>query len=118
MGADVAPALFVMNPVEPYNTTSEFDRYAWSRKLTKLELVNNYFGRQFNSPNDVAVNPRNNDLYWTDTLYGYLQDFRPPPALPQQVYRITPETGAVSVVADGFGHPNGVLIMVQALACD
>lgn len=70
--------------------------------------MNNYFGRQFNSLNDVAVNPRNGDVYFTDTLYGYLQDFRPPPALPNQVYRLTPSTGAVSAVADGFELPNGI----------
>jgi sugar lactone lactonase YvrE len=33
-------------------------------------LLNNYFGRQFNSLNDVAINPRNDDIYFTDTLYG------------------------------------------------
>jgi gluconolactonase len=69
--------------------------------------VNNYFGRQWNSLNDVAVNPQNGDVYFTDTLYGYLQMFRPSPEIPNQVYRFTPSTGAVSVVADGFDLPNG-----------
>ncbi|KAL2415640.1 hypothetical protein ABEF95_004561 [Exophiala dermatitidis] len=92
-GNDTAPSLYVMNPVEPYNTTV---------------LLNNYFGRQFNSLNDIAINPRNGDIYFTDTLYGYLQDFRPPPALPNQVYRLNPDTGAVTVVADGFDLPNGI----------
>ena len=72
-------------------------------------LVNNYYGRQFNSLNDISVNPRNGDVYFTDTLYGYLQDFRPPPALPNQVYRFNPSTGAVTVVADGFDLPNGTV---------
>ncbi|KAJ9499454.1 hypothetical protein LTR99_009622 [Exophiala xenobiotica] len=92
-GNDTAPALFVMNPQPPYNTTV---------------LVNNYFGRQFNSLNDVSVNPRNGDVYFTDTLYGYLQDFRPAPEIPNQVYRFNPSTGAVTVVADGFDLPNGL----------
>jgi gluconolactonase len=70
-------------------------------------LVNNFYGRQFNSPNDVAVNPRNGDLYFTDSLYGYLQKYRPPPGLPTQVYRINPSTGALTTVADGFDLPNG-----------
>lgn len=70
-------------------------------------LLNNFFGRQFNSLNDVAINPRNGDVYFTDTLYGYLQDFRPPPALPNMVYRLTPSTGALVAVADGFELPNG-----------
>jgi gluconolactonase len=71
-------------------------------------LVNNFFGRQFSSLNDVAVNPRNGDVYFTDTLYGYLQDFRPAPGLRNQVYRLTGSTGALTVVADGFTLPNGV----------
>lgn len=70
-------------------------------------LINNYFGRQFSSLNDIAVNPRNNDVYFTDTLYGYLQDFRPPPGLRNQVYRYNDVTGAATVVADGFKLPNG-----------
>lgn len=72
-------------------------------------IVNNFFGRQFNSLNDVSVNPRNKDIYFTDTLYGYLQDFRPVPGLRNQVYRLNPATGAVTVVADGFTLPNGKL---------
>ncbi|ETI29571.1 hypothetical protein G647_02024 [Cladophialophora carrionii CBS 160.54] len=92
-GNNTAPALYVMNPEPPYNTSI---------------LVNNYFGRQWNSLNDVAVNPRNGDVYFTDTLYGYLQDFRPSPELPNQVYRFNPSTGAVTTVADGFELPNGI----------
>lgn len=92
-------------------------------------LLNNYFGRQFSSLNDVAINPRNNDIYFTDTLYGepgqlprtesdtsytdiekigYLQDFRPAPGLRNQVYRLNDQTGAVTVVADAFALPNGM----------
>ncbi|KAF1838390.1 lactonase [Decorospora gaudefroyi] len=94
-GDNVPSALYVMNPEPPYNTTT---------------LVNNYFGRQFNSLNDLVVSPTNGDLYFTDTLYGYLQDFRPVPGIREQVYRYNFETGALTVVADGFGHPNGITI--------
>ncbi len=73
-------------------------------------LVNNYFGRQFNSLNDIGINPRNKDVYFTDTLYGYLQDFRPTPGLRNQVYRLDDTTGALTVVADGFVLPNGECI--------
>lgn len=85
-------AAVLMSPVEPYNTTV---------------VLNNYFGRQFSSLNDVAVHPGNRDVYFVDTLYGYLQDFRPAPGLPNQVYRWNDKTGAVTVVADGFVLPNG-----------
>ncbi|KAI0152505.1 calcium-dependent phosphotriesterase [Hypoxylon sp. NC0597] len=92
-GDNATSQLVVLNPREPYNTTI---------------LLNNYFGRQFNSLNDIVVNPRNKELYFTDTLYGYLQDFRPVPGLRNQVYRYNDETGAVAAVADGFTLPNGI----------
>ncbi|WVW78301.1 hypothetical protein I302_100255 [Kwoniella bestiolae CBS 10118] len=92
-GEDIPPALYWVEPVEPHNATV---------------ILNNYYGRQFNSLNDVAVNPRNKQLYFTDVTYGYLQDFRPAPVLPNQVYRFDADTGALGVVADGFNLPNGV----------
>ncbi|KAL6709234.1 hypothetical protein ACN47E_001641 [Coniothyrium glycines] len=94
-GDNVPSALYVMNPVAPYNTTT---------------LINNYFGRQFNSLNDLVVSPKNGDLYFTDTLYGFLQDFRPAPGLRNQVYRYNFKTGAIAVVADDFTLPNGITI--------
>jgi len=61
------------------------------------------------------------DSQFTDTLYGYLQDFRPSPEFPNQVYRYNPSTGAVTVVADGFVLPNGthhccVLIVITNIS--
>ncbi|RBR25566.1 uncharacterized protein FIESC28_01529 [Fusarium coffeatum] len=92
-GENIPSALYLMNPKKPYNATV---------------LVNNYFGRQFNSINDVSVNPRNGHIYFTDTMYGYWQHFRPEPGLRNQVYRLDPETGALTIVADGFAAPNGI----------
>ncbi|CEI61929.1 unnamed protein product [Fusarium venenatum] len=92
-GENIPSALYLMNPERPYNTTM---------------LVNNYFGRQFNSINDVSINPRNGHIYFTDTMYGYWQHFRPEPGLRNQVYRLEPDTGALTVVADGFAAPNGI----------
>jgi gluconolactonase len=93
MGADVAPALYLANPLPPYNTTV---------------LINNFHGRQFNSLNDVAVHPLNGNIYFTDVQYGYLQDFRPSPGLPNQVYKLDAVTKAVTAVADGFVKCNGM----------
>ena len=78
-------------------------------------ILNNYFGRQFSSLNDVAIHPRNKEMYFTDVTYGFLQDFRPAPVLPNQVYRFNPKTGLVGVVADGFDKPNGMSNL--CLAC-
>ncbi|KAI0478225.1 gluconolactonase [Xylaria cf. heliscus] len=93
-GAYKTSELIIMNPREPYNTTV---------------LLNNYFGRQFNSLNDIAINPNNKDVYFTDPIYGRLQDFRPKEGLPHQVYRYNDRTGAVTVVADGLSQPNGIV---------
>jgi len=71
-------------------------------------ILDNFFGRQFNSLNDVSINPRNGEIYFTDPTYGYTQDFRPPPALPKQVWRFDEATGVVRVAADGFQMPNGM----------
>lgn len=92
MGNKTASALYSVNPLPPYNATI---------------LVNNFYGRQFNSLNDIGINPRNSHIYFTDPLYGYFQAFRPPPALPVQVYQLNPETMAVTVAADGFDQANG-----------
>lgn len=109
-GNETAPALYLMNPREPYNTTGKLTTSSYLRCVLTMStvLVNNFAGRQFNSLNDVAVNPRNGELYFTDSLYGYLQDFRPPPGLPTQVYRLNTDTGVLSAVADGFDKPNGM----------
>ncbi|KAI1425483.1 gluconolactonase [Xylaria sp. FL1777] len=93
-GAYKQAELVIMNPREPYNTTV---------------LLNNYFGRQFSSLNDIAINPRNKDVYFTDPIYGRLQDFRPKEGLPHQAYRYNDRTGAVTVVADELSQPNGIV---------
>ncbi|KAM7211417.1 Gluconolactonase [Rhypophila decipiens] len=92
-GPNIAPGLFIMNPIEPYNVTV---------------LLNNFFGRQFNSLNDITIHPKNLDIYFTDPTYGESNNFRPAPGLINQVYRFNDRTGLVSVAADGFVMPNGI----------
>lgn len=66
-------------------------------------------GRQFNSPNDVAVNTADSGTIWfTDPDYGSKQGIRNSPQLPNQVYRYDPATNSTRVVADGFQEPNGL----------
>ena len=71
-------------------------------------LVDNFFGRNFSSINDVKQHYYTGDLWFTDAPYGYWQGFRPQPAIRSQVYRYEPATGGVQVVADGFVAPNGI----------
>ena len=84
--------LFQMSVQPPYKT--EF-------------VVRGFYGRQFNSLNDVVVH--SDGSYWfTDPIYGWRQGIRPKPKLPNQVYRFDPNTSDVRVIADGFGRPNGI----------
>jgi len=87
------PSLVLVNPQDPFNTTV---------------LLDNFFGRQFNSLNDVKIHPTSKKIFFTDVTYGFLNHFRPAPQLPNQVYRFDPDTGAVRVVADQFDRNNGL----------
>jgi gluconolactonase len=60
-----------------------------------------------NSPNDVVVKS-DGTIWFTDPSYGYLQGFRPAPRFGDYVYRYDPESGDLSVVAEGFDKPNGI----------
>ena len=71
-------------------------------------ILNNFLGRNFSSVNDVRQHPLTGDLWFTDVPYGFWQKFRPEPQIPSQVYRFTPSTGAIEVVADGFVAANGL----------
>ncbi|KAG7091326.1 hypothetical protein E1B28_010370 [Marasmius oreades] len=86
------PSIALVNPLPPNNVTV---------------LLDNYYGRQFNSLNDIKVHP-NGKLFFTDVTYGFLNEFRPAPLMPNQVYRFDPDTGAVRMVADGFDKCNGI----------
>lgn len=72
-------------------------------------VLNSFLGRNYSSVNDVRQHPVTGDLWFTDAAYGYFQDFRPVPTIPQMVYRFSPGTGEVQVVADGFDQPNGLV---------
>ncbi|KIW03705.1 uncharacterized protein PV09_05018 [Verruconis gallopava] len=89
---EVASALTIVDPVA---------------KTTK-QVVNNFFGRNFSSLNDVRQHYETGDLWFTDAQYGYLQSFRPSPGIPNQIYRFEPTTGNLQAVADGFVQSNGL----------
>lgn len=70
-------------------------------------LLNNYFGQQLNSPNDLTIDSRG-DIFFTDSWYGYAINVTSHPVLRAQTYRFRPSTGAVSVVEDSLQQPNGI----------
>ncbi|KAJ7088639.1 D-lactonohydrolase-like protein [Mycena epipterygia] len=86
------PSIVLVNPNAPHNTTV---------------LLDNFFGRQFNSLNDIKIHP-SGKLFFTDVVYGWLNHFRPEPLMPNQVYRLDPDTGTVRVVATDFDKCNGI----------
>ena len=49
------PNIALVNPRAPHNTTV---------------ILDNYFGRQFNSLNDVKVHPRSGKIFFTDVTYA------------------------------------------------
>jgi len=74
-------------------------------------LVDSYDGKPLNSPNDVVVR-RDGSIWFTDPSYGHLQGFRPPPELPDAVYRYA--DGELTMVADCLDKPNGLAFSPDA----
>jgi gluconolactonase len=89
-----------------------------SRRVTRTEhdgsitvLADRYDGRRFNSPNDV-VERADGSIWFTDPSYGIDSDYEGHKAPSEigacHVYRIQPDSGAISIVADDFLRPNGL----------
>jgi gluconolactonase len=79
-------------------------------------LVSHYEGKRLNSPNDVVGAP-NGDLYFTDPPYGLRQPdgtFAPQEIPFNGVYRVAAADGRVTVVAEDFERPNGLVISNDA----
>lgn len=89
---DKPGGLYEMSATAPYNVRL---------------LISDFYGRDFNSPNDVIVH-EDGSIWFTDPPYGFEQNYRPPLRLPPQVYRYNPHTESIRAMADGFGHPNGL----------
>jgi len=89
---DVASALTLLDPVAK----------------TITPMVNSFYGHNFSSLNDIKQHYETGDIWFTDAQYGWLQNFRPTPSIPNQLYRFEPLTGNIQVVADGFEQSNGI----------
>jgi sugar lactone lactonase YvrE len=75
-------------------------------------VVSHFNGGRLNSPNDVVC-ATNGDLYFTDPPYGLRQPdgtFAPGDYGANGVFRIAASDGTISMVADDFDRPNGLVI--------
>ncbi len=88
------------------------------RRVTRTEydgsitvLADSYQGKRLNSPNDVVVRS-DGSIWFTDPTYGIRSDyegFRAESEIGgQNVYRLDPASGALTVVTDDFDQPNGL----------
>ena len=87
------------------------------RRVTRTEhdgaitvLMDSFEGKPINSPNDVVVHS-DGSVWFTDPGYGLLLNYegqRAEAELPNRVYRLEPDTGAATIVADDFLRPNGL----------
>ncbi|KAL4922302.1 hypothetical protein BDW62DRAFT_217232 [Aspergillus aurantiobrunneus] len=89
---DAPSGLYYMSITPPYTTNV---------------IKTDFHGRPFNSVNDVVVHS-DGTIWFTDPIYGYEQGYRPPPRLPNQVYRFNPDNGSIRAIADGIKRPNGI----------
>ncbi len=75
-------------------------------------IASHYQGKLLNSPND-AVCAANGDVYFTDPPYGLRRpdgSFAPQELPYSGVYRISAADGALTLLAEDFVRPNGLVI--------
>ncbi|MCG7391486.1 SMP-30/gluconolactonase/LRE family protein [Microvirga sp. ACRRW] len=89
-----------------------------NRRVTRTEhdgsitvIASHHDGKRFNSPNDVVVKS-DGSIWFTDPAYGIDSDYEGHKAESEigacHVYRVDPQGGSVSIVADDFVRPNGL----------
>lgn len=69
------------------------------------DLISEYEGQKFNSPNDLVVN-KSGQIFFTDPPYG-LDDWDPKELDFQGVYRLNTD-GSIKLVLDSLNRPNGI----------
>lgn len=87
------------------------------RRVTRTEydgsitvLADSHDGKLLNSPNDVVVKS-DGSIWFTDPPFGIAGNYeghKAAPELGQNVYRLDPDSGSLTVVADDVLGPNGL----------
>lgn len=88
-----------------------------TRRITRTEfdgsitvLADRHEGKRLNSPNDIVVKS-DGSIWFTDPPFGiggYVEGEKAEAELPQGVYRIDGQTGAVTLLTDELAGPNGL----------
>ncbi len=88
-----------------------------ARRITRTEydgsisvLASHFEGKRLNSPNDIVCKS-DGSIWFTDPPFGILHHYEghaATPELPTDVYRLDPQSGRLSVVAQGINCPNGL----------
>lgn len=88
-----------------------------TRRVTRTEkegsitvLATQFNGKKLNSPNDIVVKS-DGSIYFTDPPYGIKPGQQEQPI--QGVYRLSPDSKELIVVADDFDKPNGLAFSVD-----
>ena len=90
----------------------------FARRVTRTEhngsitvIADGFDGKRLNSPNDVVVKS-DGSIWFTDPPYGILIDYEGERHEGEvgnnNVYRVDPKTGKISIVCDDFDKPNGL----------
>ena len=82
-------------------------------------IADQYQGQRLNSPNDVVVKA-DDSIWFTDPPFGIMSDYEGNKAeseVGQHVYRVEPDTGEISVVADDVLGPNGLAFSPDETIC-
>lgn len=77
------------------------------------DLVSDYLGKPFNSPNDLTVKS-DGTVWFTDSSYG-CQKFSTKCQLPNAVYRFDPKTKDLKLVISDLVQPNGIAFSADEL---
>ena len=91
---------------------SHHDRCIWRIELdgATTVLASHYQGKRLNSPNDIVCRS-DGTIWFSDPPYGIEKDYeggKQEQELPPNLYRLDPDSGALTVVADDFEGPNGL----------
>lgn len=93
-------------------------RRSWVRcRVTRTQsdgsitvLASHYEDKELNSPNDLVLKS-DDAIYFSDPTYGRLEFFgvaRKPQLAFRGVYRVDPDGGGLTLLADDFVQPNGL----------